>query len=174
MSSNLYDQKLNILYYIAGFVVKKISPKVFCIFCKNSLLKMRLDHNYGHNDFYTKLVDFKNMGGLVSTSSSVFEIIKETEKIIFISTRNFTNLNVEQKIVIIIKNYFSLNCLIFGELDCEEKNMLESPHKLELIKLTVNMYLKIKFHAFAKKHSLSTNCTSKRNKFNKLVLFLKQ
>jgi hypothetical protein len=79
-----------------------------------------------------------------------------------------------KKIVIIIKNYFSLNCLIFGELDCEEENILESSHKLELIKLIVNMYLKIRFHAFSKNHSLSINCTSKRNKFNKLVLFLNQ
>jgi hypothetical protein len=75
MSPNLYDQKSNRLYYIAGFFVKKISPKVFCISCKKSLLKMRVDHNYGHNDFYTKLVDLKNMGGLVFVSSSVFEII---------------------------------------------------------------------------------------------------
>lgn len=37
--SNLYDQKLNILYYIAGFVVRTISQKVFCISCKKSLLK---------------------------------------------------------------------------------------------------------------------------------------
>lgn len=176
-SSNLYDQKLNILYYIAGFVVKTISPKVFCISCKKSLLKKQTDHNYGHKDNYTKFVDIKNFGGLVSASSSVFEIIKETEKKIFILTNNLGNMNVSKistKIIILIKNYFSLNPQIFSELDCEEEYMLSSPHKLELIKLVVSMYLKIRFHAFAKNHSLAINCTSKRNKLNKLVLFLNQ
>jgi len=173
-SSNLYDQKLNILYYIAGFVVRTISQKVFCISCKKSLLQKQTDHNYVHNDFFTKFVDIKNYGGLVSASSSVFEIIKEIEKRIFILTNNLGNMSVTKistKIIILVKNYFSQ---IFGELDCENENMLASPHKLELIKLVVSMYLKIRFHAFAKNHSLAINCTSKRNKFNKLVLFLNQ
>jgi len=73
-----------------------------------------------------------------------------------------------------VKNYFSQNSQIFGELDCEDENMLASPHRLELIKLVVSMYLKIRFRAFAKNLSLAINCTSKRNKFNKLVLFLNQ
>lgn len=48
--SNLYDQKQNILLYIAGFVVKKISAKVFCIFCKISLVRVKTDrNNYSHN-----------------------------------------------------------------------------------------------------------------------------
>jgi len=176
-SSNLYDQKLNILYYIAGFVVRTISQKVFCISCKKSLLQKQTDHNYVHNDFYTKFIDIKNYVGLVSASSSVFEIIKETEKRIFILTNNLGNMNITKistKIIILVKNYFSQNSQIFGELDCENENMLASPHKLELIKLVVSMYLKIRFHAFAKNHSLAINYTSKRNKFNKLVLFLNQ
>jgi len=77
------------------------------------------------------------------------------------------------KIIILVKNYFSLNSQIFCELDCEDDNMMASPHKLELIKLVVIMYLKIRFHAFIKNHSLAINCTSKINKFNKLVLFFK-
>jgi len=81
---------------------------------------------------------------------------------------------ISTQIIILVKNYFSQNSQIFGELDCENENMLASPHKLELIKLVVSMYLKIRFHAFAKNHSLAINCTSKRNKFNKLVLFLNQ
>jgi len=79
---------------------------------------------------------------------------------------------ISTKIIILVKNYFSQNSQIFGELDCEDENMFASPHRLELIKLVVSMYLKIRFHAFAKNHSLAISCTSKRNKFNKLVLFL--
>lgn len=77
--SNLYDQKLNILFYVAGFVVKQITPKVFCITWEKSLLLMRTNNYYSHKDYYTKFVDLKNVGCLVSASSSVFEIIKETK-----------------------------------------------------------------------------------------------
>jgi len=38
-SSNLYDQKLNILFYIAGFVVKKCHQKSSVFPAKKSLLK---------------------------------------------------------------------------------------------------------------------------------------
>lgn len=109
-SSNLNDQKLNILYYIAGLVVRTISQKVFRISCKKSLLQKQTHHNYVHNDFYTKFVDIKNYGGLVSASSSVFEIIKETEKWIFILTNNLGNMNITKistKIIILVKNNFS-------------------------------------------------------------------
>lgn len=50
-NSNLYYQKLNILYYIVGFVVKTFSPS-FLYF----LQKKQTDHEYGHNH-YTKIID---------------------------------------------------------------------------------------------------------------------
>jgi len=45
---------------------------------------------------------------------------------------NITKISTKIMILYLVKNYFSQNSQIFGELDCEDENMLTSPHKLEL------------------------------------------
>lgn len=36
---SLYDQKLNIFYYVTDFVIKKMLPKIFSIFCNKACYK---------------------------------------------------------------------------------------------------------------------------------------
>ncbi|KAI5706041.1 hypothetical protein M8J75_004328 [Diaphorina citri] len=54
--------KDNILYYICGFIVRKIIDKIPCLDCKASLVLNKNDNN---EEDYARLVNMKDLGGLV-------------------------------------------------------------------------------------------------------------
>jgi len=72
LNNLMYESKNNILYYIAGYIVRKI--KLNCTSCKRSLLMQKYDHDYVSSPL-SKLVNFKNRGGLIYSSDCVFKII---------------------------------------------------------------------------------------------------
>jgi len=91
-SSICYDAKRSILYYIAGYIVRKINLN--CESCKESLLLQRCDHDFVPNQ-YSSLVNLKNRGGLISCSDSVFKIVFECEMLFYLYTENLKKIFVE-------------------------------------------------------------------------------
>lgn len=75
----------NVLYYICGYVVKKLTPQFKCEYCIDTLTNNlpKPDHTYCNqvkvNSFKT-FTNLKNRGGLQLSSENVFKIIKLTEK----------------------------------------------------------------------------------------------
>lgn len=112
---NLQIAKENILYYILGYVMRKVSRTLDCQTCKDSLLNKNTDHNY--NSFsHSKFVSLKNNGGLILGSLSSFKIIIEVEKMLLILTNNLKTLNIyklDEKIIHYCNNTFSLDQTIF-------------------------------------------------------------
>jgi len=87
-SSIFYEAKRSILYYIAGYIVRKMNLN--CVSCKESLLLQRCD-----DDYISSLVNFKNRGGLISCSDSVFKIVSECEMLFYLYTENLKKIFVQ-------------------------------------------------------------------------------
>jgi len=102
--------KENILYYICGFIVRRISQKIDCFTCCEKLLEKINEHNYAILNENSKLVAIKNRGGLVKSSSFLVKVVKFVEKTLIDLTFNFKsikmlNSSLTSKIIIFTKNY---------------------------------------------------------------------
>jgi len=80
-SSTSQDAKNNILYYIVGYIVKKL--KLDCSSCEKAVFDQFTKHDYCESLSFTKFVNFKNRGGLIFDFKYVLLIILEAEKIFF-------------------------------------------------------------------------------------------
>jgi len=127
-SSTLQDAKNNILYYIVGYLIRKLN--LDCSSCENAVLDKFNEHDYCKSLSFTKFVNFKNRGGLVFGSKSVFLIILEAEKMFLFLTDNFKSLQITNLEIKIIKHVivtFSTDKNIFPNLNCENISILERP-----------------------------------------------
>ena len=72
----------NVLYYIAGYILRSILKSIDCDLCVESLLvpKQMSDHQYFTSP-YGSLVQTKNSGGLIQSSCFVYKIVATAEKI---------------------------------------------------------------------------------------------
>jgi len=112
-----------------------------------------IEHNYVHLEYFSKFLVYSNNGGLIRPSKSVYKIILETEKQIKQVTNNFENLtikNLDLKIITYVKNVLTLDNLIFSDLNCENTDPLEIPHKIRLITAIAQRYLEIRLHSYSK------------------------
>jgi len=66
----------NILEYIAGWVVRKLSPEIACSECLAALVVTANDS--GHTD---SLLEMKNNGGLLKPSPGVIAVVTHVEKV---------------------------------------------------------------------------------------------
>ena len=76
--------KDNILYYIEGFIVHKLIPKIHCKKCKNELFLDPGDPTAVTKEsypVYAKFTCWRQQGGLILLSPAVLRIIKATEVI---------------------------------------------------------------------------------------------
>ncbi|KAI5716664.1 hypothetical protein M8J76_010347 [Diaphorina citri] len=72
--------KDNILYYICGFVVRKIIKNIHCLDCKSSLI---LEKENRSSEEHTQLVHLRDLGGLVHVSNDVFKTVQTAEQVLF-------------------------------------------------------------------------------------------
>ena len=76
----------NVLYYIAGYILRSILKSIDCDLCVESLLvpKQSPDHQYFTSP-YGSLVQIKNSDGLIQSSNFVYKIITTAEKIFHVT-----------------------------------------------------------------------------------------
>lgn len=177
----LKDITDNILYYISGYVVKKITPQLTCKFCINATTahQYRPDHTYCNkiNSFKT-FTNLKNRGGLQFASESVFKIIKLTEqyfKSLLVDKTLLLKKNIDLHILSAVQNSLALSTSILP--DCqkcfENTDVYIRPHKLDLINKICHLYLKIRLHSYSHilTSSIMMESVSKRQKLHKTILF---
>lgn len=70
LSTNMKEAKNDIIYYILGYIIKKIIKTFECESCKQCLFKDITDHGYCNVHSYTRFTILKNNGGLISGSES--------------------------------------------------------------------------------------------------------
>lgn len=136
----------NILWYIAGFLVRKIVTKVHCDTCIDALVEKVQPTSSQDKDFM-KLVTFKNRGGLVIPKNSVYKVVKKTEHLISILTDNFTNFsNINFRSVIIKNKIDFAQEKIFDETCNCSTHLLDVPHKIQLIEIVTEKYLNTRLY----------------------------
>lgn len=168
-------QKLqeNMLYYISGYVVKKLK-NINCYSCAEALLQNNTEHNYAHYAHFSPFLDY-NDNNLVRPSISVFKVILETEKYIRFISNNLSQFQVKQldiKVITHVKNLLALDPCIFKNLNCEDIDLLEIPHKIKLITALAQRYLKIRLYSYAKFYTQEIlKPLRKRHRLIKQILF---
>lgn len=158
---------INVIVYIAGFIVRKIQRTVHCIECVKVLLTTSTETTYH------ALIRNKSRGHLLHPSADVVCICRSAEKAVRIHFKNYSKFptNRNQKKAFenrIIAEFIGSN--IFDQLnDHHTKNqeLLEN-HRTYLIKLIVETYIKIRICHFLKEYNTKT---TERQYYNKLTLF---
>lgn len=171
---NLKHLHDNILYYISGYIVKKIQ-NIDCYTCVNSLTETQQEHSYAHSFEFSKFLDYSNNGPLFKSSASVYKIVKTTEHEIQIQTKNLTNLHIKNLNISIlnkVKNILALDPMIFPDLPCEDVYFLDVPHKMRLITLISSRYIQIRFYSYSKFYAQEIlKPIKKRHRLTKMILF---
>jgi hypothetical protein len=154
--------KDNILYYITGFIVRKLLKIIDCSTCVDNLIEQSSEHNYSHKHVYSVLTDVKNGGGLLKSSKNVMKLIKYIGNSLIKLTNNFIShiSGLSAKIIISTINYdYTRNFNILQNMTCSDHSFLEN-HRLDLVTLICKEYLKIRLHHVAK--SKTSSIVSKR------------
>jgi len=152
----------NALFYVSGYISKKLAIKLTCQSCADALFASYSDHSYALS--HVLLTRFKNRGGLHMASSDVFQVVKETERQLKPFLSNLECLSAS-KIVCRVKNELLFKCK-FGT-NCVDEDFLE-PHCLKLINNIASLYLKIRIYSISKAFSDELR-SGIRNRSKKIV-----
>lgn len=169
--------KDNILYYIAGFVVKAIIRTLTCKGCIANIIRKVGEKQYNISA-YTMLIDIKNKGGLVYASNDVYKIVCATEtefRQSLTEGQNKLTKDAYFKIIHRVKRRYVLHTDLFpNNDDCYEEFEIgvDTPHRLQLITIICQKYLTIRMYSHLNTLNKDViNPVSKRQKLSKLILF---
>ncbi|GFN80520.1 THAP domain containing 9 [Plakobranchus ocellatus] len=170
--TGLSEFKESAVSYIAGYVVKMARKQVqSCKKCVDSLID-----EMGNSHLF---VQFKDRGGLVKPSKSVYRICCETERC-FESLLKTTDGKLPQtdKMTLVISTavLFNLSHVdLFPELTMHMfDTTVDDNHLAELIQTVAKCYAKIKLHHLGKRLSDSATGPKVRKQLTKLILFKHQ
>jgi len=160
----LSDYVLLVLEYISGFVVRRVKEKICCDFCSRCL---EGPHKPGN------LIALKTNGGLIQPSEDVLKITRKTEEVLRQYNKNIFQKGfaafAENKVFkSVASQCFESNEMFTHDLQHE----ILSSHKFKLIKLIIQMYLKVRLHYEGKVRSQPKNYI--RHSFTKQILFQHQ
>lgn len=174
LADNEFNLQDNILYYISGYIIRKIFPKVGCCTCRESLLWQQTEHSYASPGKFANFTILKNNGGLVRASKSVLLVVKTAEQVLGAVTQqyNLHMLSAKTHDEVLHKTKYTLaksNAISF----CGISESLNN-HKIEIIKFIASQYLKIRLFALSKLKTHEINKISRRHHFTKMILFNNQ
>jgi hypothetical protein len=162
----------DVCVYIAGFVVRKLAPKLKCQVCRELLVAVPASHTSHRPTCFLKL---KDNGGLVTPSEGVVQVIQRAEQ-------NYRLLiSLEKAVHNISRAGLELEQAVLRDLDCakvfgETSHLMDTVsgidnHVTSLVRQVVRFYLKIrKFHT-VKMWNVERRKSNVRQKMTKLVLF---
>jgi len=135
---NIYyatEFSINVIVYVAGFIVRKIQKKIRCIECLKILLTAP------NETTYHALIKIKSRGYLIHPSADVVFICRSAEKAI---KSRFDNSNITKHLQREIENEIIHEFIgrnIFSELNNHTENQKPlQNHRFYLIKLIVETY----------------------------------
>lgn len=182
-NTNLTNFQDNVIFYIAGFVVRNLIKKTSCNSCIDILLyrdttNELFDHSYSApSETFQTFTNFITRGGLVYSSKIIFDIIKFCEKQfrIFLEKENIhtTKLNIKNLLTNTALHQFSLNIGNFKPPHPVVEAITEEPHEVQIIRQTIEIFIKCRMHHHARLINLKMhgNGATVRQKMNKLILF---
>lgn len=170
INSSLSEYSSNIVFYIAGYVVKKLATKIKCAECAHSLF----ENETLTNQEYGKFLFQKDKGGLTKPSEDVMKICLLAEKCVRAEPQIFQG-NAKLKIVIRVLKH-TIGTPVFNSIlpHTIENSSFPENHISSLIKAICNVYLNIRFHHLSKCKNSKLQRRNVRQKLTKLILFKNQ
>ena len=172
----------NVLYYIAGFIVRSISKSIDCNQCSQALVLPRIitEHQYFIAP-YAGFTNRKNRGGLVQSSDSVYKVIVNCEKAFKINVLNQpckislkSNLLQKMLIQVVSSCDWSHHFPQFNDHVYHIDIGFEDDHVTQIVKRIATKYFNMRLHTYAKRFTreiVNKNNTSVRRQLSKLILF---
>lgn len=169
----LSEFKFGLITYIAGYVVRMVTPKIHCPECVAALTDDVPTDTVG-----AQFMRLKNRGGLVKASVSVVDVCEETEKC-FQRMHNVTKGQLPRAAQIVpaiassvlaevgIRSFVTLHNHMFDSTP-------DSNHIFNLIKCVSQSYCQIRMHHLAKQQTAAITGIKVRKELTKLVLFKHQ
>lgn len=176
----LSDYAENVLYYIAGFITRRMVNSSNCQDCINILLfrnETVSDHSYSSPiEKYKRFTNFTSNGGLVYAAEVVFKIIQFTEKNFryMCETNKIKDKNLKNLLRNAAVHEFCTNLHLFLPVHPPLQEFIaEELHEIQIIKQIVDNYLKCRMshHARLMNENIHGESIGIRQKFNKLILF---
>eukprot|EP00795_Rhopilema_esculentum_P013869 gene13869-4817_t len=170
--------RFDALYYISGYIAKKMVATMKCPECAVALYQpsARMDQVF---KMKSTLLSFKAYGNLFVPSLSTFEVVKVTDKLareLLLHWQDVSRSSVEKVVVSVIqivKNRVFLS-LEDHSMQSHLLGEMKEDHITTLVKHISRYYLKIFICQFGKVHTeriVKANRVSKRQKLLKNVLF---
>ena len=182
--SSLSDYQENVLYYIAGIVVRNLVKNTSCSDCINILLhrneSIQTDHMYSSSsEPFKQFTIFCSNGGLVYASDIVYKVIQFAEKHyrLLVKTGSLLTKNIKILLQNATIQEFSANLQAFQPIHpIAEEFLSENLHEIQLIKGIVNQFLKCRMPHAAKlcNENIQKTKIGLRQKLTKLILFNNQ
>ena len=176
----------NVLYYIAGFVVRSLLKGLKCDGCRSALLLDADDPHALHKGRYplhAKLACFKQSGGLIFPSQSVLKIVKAVEvlfknRVLFKDQQISFEKNLELKIQYGVlqqlgPDIFTRSSGHFFDHTIGEK----CDHLSSLLKLVTKKYISLRMKTYGKQFTemvVHKNNPSIHHQLTRTILFRNQ
>ena len=168
----------NILYYIAGYVVKALLKEESCQECKTELLDESSDTV--SNTPYSKFQRVKERGGLKHASPVVFKIVKAAERefrehVIEREERITFDKNIDLKMQSAVLARLGIDVFnVSPQHYFDHRIGQETDHLSSLLKRVVSKYIQMRLKTYGKKYTAEIahgNKVSKRHQLTELILF---
>ena len=171
----------NILYYVAGYLVKSLCARLNCRSCQWELLLDPTDCHASKTSvypLYARFVAFKQKGGLIFPSLAVIKIVKATEVVfrrrvvdhgIGISSERNIGLKIQNAVLDIVGTSVFKHTQHYYEHTVGERDHLSS-----LLKMVTKQYLDVRMNTYAKKYTAEVvhkNIPSNRHHLTRTILF---
>lgn len=180
LNYTLSEYQENIIYYIAGFIVRKLLKSLDCMYCLDILLNkpaQNEDHIYSVEPaLYNKFTNFVSSGGLLHPSTIVFNIVAFTEKQFRVlhDKKGIQTLHLKKLIEkSVIQHFCEKMHLFVPHHPIVEEQIFEDLHEIQLMRQIANLYFKCRINAHLKSinQKVGGRKLGIRQKFTKLILF---
>ena len=177
-SSTIWHE--DVLMYIGGYIVKKVTRCIKCAECATALITEEDTQPYQPSSSKSSLTSFKTYGKLISPSSSVLKVVKRADKSLRNMVVKWSQLT-DKSIPVVQRDVLQeVKPTVFTSLEQHSKEThvldenLQDDHITTIIKKITFLYTKIFLHQFSKAYTeriVRQGAPSKRQKLNKLILF---
>lgn len=154
----------NVIVYIAGFIVRKLHKTIHCVECANAL--------HGEFSYENRLINRKNVGGLVTPSTDVVKICKAAEQAYRLQQAKGMLQKKNVMLVLLSCAMADVNSNVFESISGHIMDIEPSEnHRNALIKSILFEYFKIRNHHLGKTVTETFQKGCVRSLLTKTVLF---
>ena len=170
--------KDDVLFYISGFIARSLKKKLKCPECVASLYQPADNNNITYGS--SSLTKCKAYGDLLIPSTSVFKVVKVTDRLVRTELMSWATITGSCISKIVLKTRSETKRSAFSSLEQHsiESHILDSSlrddHITILIKSVAELHITIIFHRFSRIYTdrvMRQNRPSRRQILTKQILF---